>query len=256
MLIDTHAHILDDALDAEAIVSSMSEDELSAIVIAGVDLPSSERAARFAALHSGIYCTVGCHPEECGAYDCAHDDKYLELAALPSCVAIGEVGLDYHYDDGASPAVQRDVLARMLHLAHKADLPIVLHVRDAYKDSLDVLRGNRALLGRGFVMHCYGGSAELVKDYCDLGAYFSLGGVITFKNARKDDVVRAIPTDRLMLETDCPYMTPEPYRGRPNRPAYVRYVALKMAQILGKDYEQVCSETSANAARIFYKLGL
>ena len=215
MLIDTHAHILDDALDAEAIVSSMAEDELSAIVIAGVDLPSSEHAARFAALHSGVYCTVGCHPEECGAYDCAHDDKYLELAALPSCVAIGEVGLDYHYDDGASPAVQRDVLARMLHLAHKADLPIVLHVRDAYKDSL-----------------------------------------ITFKNARKDDVVRAIPTDRLMLETDCPYMTPEPYRGRPNRPAYVRYVALKIAQILGKDYEQVCSETSANAARIFYKLGL
>ena len=103
MLIDTHAHILDDALDAEAIVSSMSEDELSAIVIAGVDLPSSERVSRFASLHSGVYCTVGCHPEECVAYDCAHDGKYLELASLPSCVAIGEVGLDYHYDDGASP---------------------------------------------------------------------------------------------------------------------------------------------------------
>ena len=114
--------------------------------------------------------------------------------------------------------MQRDVLERMLHLARKADLPIVLHVRDAYKDSLDVLRGNRELLGRGFVMHCYGGSAELVKDYCDLGAYFSLGGVITFKNARKDDVVRVSPRIGYMLETDCPYMTPSLTAAGPTVP--------------------------------------
>ena len=210
MLIDSHAHILDEALNAEDIVSSMASDDLGAIVIAGVDLSSSESVSVFAESHAGVYCTVGCHPEECQGYNPIDDDTYLRLASLPKSVAIGELGLDYHYDDAASPSNQKDVMSRMIYLAHKADLPVVLHVRDAYKDSLDVLRADKALLSRGFVMHCYGGSAELVREYCDLGAYFSLGGVITFKNARKDEVVRAIPSDRLMLETDCPYMTPEP----------------------------------------------
>lgn len=254
MLIDSHAHIIDERLDTAQIIADMDRDNLGAIVVAGCDIISSKQAAELSEDNDGIYFTAGCHPEDCAEYKDGDYKSYLDLTKHGKCVAVGEVGLDYHYEDGADKDVQKYVFERMLNLANDSRLPAVLHIRDAYKDSLDILKANSSLLSNGFVMHCYGGSKELVKDYCDLGAYFSLGGVVTFRNAKKDDIIRAIPQDRLLLETDCPYMTPEPFRGKVNRPAYVAYTARKIADVLGVDYAKLCDITFENTLRIFNKI--
>lgn len=253
MLIDSHCHILDNRLDADSEACGMTADGLSAIVESAYDLSSSHKAADLADRYARIFCTVGCHPEEAGGYKESDRDEYLELCTRPKVVAVGEIGLDYCYE--ISPRdVQKKVFLHQLYTAHEAKKPVVLHIRDALGDAFELLSAHKSLLTDGMLLHCYGGSREMAERFTkEFDAYFSFGGVITFKNAKKDDIVRAIPRDRLMLETDCPYMTPVPYRGQTNRPAYVAFVAEKAAQILETSKEEIAQTTALNACR-FYRL--
>lgn len=250
MYIDSHCHILDERLNAEEEIARMPEDGLAALVEHGFDLNSSHRASALAQAHERVYCAVGCHPEEADSFDAAQEEEYLALCALSKTVAVGEIGLDYCYEI-ASRARQKQVFIAQLELAHRAGKPVDLHIRDAYGDAFDILRECRELLGNGVLLHCYGGSAEMVERFLQFDAYFAFGGVITFKNAKKDEVVRRVPLDRLLLETDCPYMTPVPFRGKVNRPAYVKYVAQKAGEILGMSAEEAGRLTAENAMRYY-----
>lgn len=254
MLIDTHAHLGGEDTDAEAIISSMAEDNLAKIVAVSYDLASSERSASFARDNANVFCAVGIHPNDSQVLTADPCERLRSLASdkANKVVAIGEIGLDYHYD-GTDRECQKKWMKRQLQLAHELSLPPVFHIRDAYEDMFEVMSECDAYLKDSGIMHCYSGSKEtalnLSKKY---DFYFSFSGVITFKNAWKfPEIIRALPRERLLIETDCPYMTPEPYRGSPNKPAYVRYVAAKMAEILGVTPQEVESLTSENAARIF-----
>ncbi len=250
MLIDSHCHLLDERLNAEEEIARMPQDGLLAVVENGFDLASSYRASALAEGHEGVYCAVGCHPEEAAGFEKGHIDEYLALAALPKTVAVGEIGLDYCYEI-APRNVQKDVVIAQLEMAHRAKKHVNLHRRDAYGDAFAILSECRQLLNNGVLMHCYGGSREMVERFGEFDAYFAFGGVITFKNAKKDEIFRAVPQDRLLEETDCPYMTPVPFRGQVNRPAYVRYVVEKMAEILGISAEEAAKLTAENARRYY-----
>ncbi len=251
MLIDSHCHLLDERLNAEEEIARMPQDGLLAVVENGFDLPSSRRASALAESHEGVYCAVGCHPEEAGGFERGQEEEYLRLCTLPKTVAVGEIGLDYYYEI-ASRQVQKRVFIAQLEMAHKAQKPVNLHIRDAYGDAYDILKECRQLLGNGVLLHCYSGSREMAERFSELcDAYFAFGGVITFKNAKKDEIVRSIPRDRLLVETDCPYMTPVPFRGKVNRPAYVRYVAERLAQILSITFDEAERLTVENTRRYY-----
>ncbi|MGN1098748.1 MAG: TatD family hydrolase [Christensenellales bacterium] len=250
-MVDSHTHLNDEKLldRTEEIVSSFAEDGIDAVVNAGFDLPSSKLALVQAERYDGIFCTVGCHPHDAKTFDSEFED-FLLNCPKERVVALGEIGLDYYY--GLSEKeVQKQVMRRQIELADALKLPLVLHIRDAHGDAAEILRDMKSHITNGIQVHCYSGSAEMVKFYLDFGAYFSFGGSITFKNAKKDDVIRAVPRDRLLLETDAPYMTPVPFRGNVNEPKYMRYTALKMSEILGEDYETINILTRENALSFF-----
>ncbi len=253
MLIDTHVHLNDERLEpfADEIVSSFEKDNLSAVVNVGCDLPSSVLALKQAEKYQKVFCAVGIHPHDALTYDEKAQDFLVEACSHKKCVAIGEIGLDYYYD--LSPRdVQKEVFKKQLYLAYELKKPIIIHLRDAYGDMLPILKENKDKLDYGVLLHCYSGSLELLKEFAKLGIYFAYGGAITFKNAtEKPTILRATPLDRLLLETDCPYMTPVPHRGETNYPKYVNLVRDKVAEILEKDKEEIDALTSANAQRFF-----
>lgn len=250
MIIDTHTHILDKRLDCcrETILNELSCWGISKIIEVGFDMPSSVAAAQLAKKNNNVYCAVGVHP---------HDAKLgVDKAVLTSlaqdskCVAIGEIGLDYYYDL-SDREVQKSVFTQQIKLAYQLKKPMILHVRDAYADTMQILSENKQLLCYGINLHCYSGSAEMIKEFSKFDAYFAFGGAITFKNAKKDAVLKAVPLNRILLETDCPYMTPEPHRGKPNMPQYTRFVLEKAAQILQISEEKLAQITTENAYRLF-----
>lgn len=253
MYFDAHAHLDDEQFDGlEDIVQTMLLAGVGGVVNAACDLASCQTSQALADTYDWCYCTAGLHPHY--AQD-ADENTYLRIrqfAAHPKCVAIGEIGLDYHYD--FSPReVQREVFARQLALAHELHMPVVLHLREAYQDANEILLAHRDLLQDGVLLHCYSGSAQLAKDvYNKLDCYYSFGGAITFAK-HKDEVLQAIPRERLLLETDCPYMTPVPLRGTRNTPANLPLIAAKMAQLLEMDEQEVQRLTTQNARR-FYRL--
>ena len=255
MLIDTHAHLTDERYaGAEAIIAAMADDGLERIVTVGYDLPSSRAAAALAAAHPAAYFAAGVHPNDTGRLRDGDLDELLALTRDPKCVAIGEIGLDYHYPD-TDKATQLRWLEAQLELAAKTKLPVVFHIRDAYGDFDAVMRRKIGCLTGGAVLHCFSGSKEFALHYVDNGFYVSFSGSITFKNAvRLAEVVPAIPADRLLVETDCPYLTPEPHRGKLNYPAYVRYTAEKAAALRGEPFETLAQNTTANAYRFYYKM--
>lgn len=255
MLIDTHAHLTDERYGgAEAIIAAMADDGLERIVTIGYDLPSSRAAAALAAAHPAVYFAAGVHPNDTGRLRDGDLDELLALTRDPKCVAIGEIGLDYHYPD-TDKATQLRWLEAQLELAAQTKLPVVFHIRDAYGDFDAVMRRKIGCLTGGAVLHCFSGSKEFALHYVDNGFYVSFSGSITFKNAvRLAEVVPAIPADRLLVETDCPYLTPEPHRGKLNYPAYVRYTAGKAAALRGEPFETLAQNTTANAYRFYYKM--
>ena len=256
MLIDTHCHLNDERLfcDADAIVANFQSDGIESAICVGYDIPSSERAVSLARKFESVYAAVGVHPHDADTLCDEACQRILELARDEKAVAIGEIGLDYYYDL-SERQVQQSAFRKQIELAAQAQLPVVLHVRDAYEDTRKILFDMKNYLQNGLLLHCYSGSCEYVKIFDKLDAYYAFGGAITFKNAKHNlESLAAVRKDRLLLETDCPYMTPVPFRGKTNEPKYVALVADKAAQVLGLGVEEVEQITTQNAKRLFTRM--
>ncbi len=256
MLIDTHCHLNDEKLlcNADRIVASFKDDGLESAICVGYDMPSSECAVTLAEKFEEIYAAVGVHPHDADTLDDEACQRILELAKHKKVVAIGETGLDYYYDL-SEREVQKSAFAKQIELANQAELPIALHVRDAYEDTRKILFDMKGYIKNGLLLHCYSGSSEYVKIFDKLDAYYAFGGAITFKNAKHNlESLAVVPKGRLLLETDCPYMTPVPFRGKTNEPKYVSLVAQKAAQVLGMSVEEIEEITTQNAKRLFTRM--
>ncbi len=256
MLIDTHCHLNDEKLlcDVDRIVEDFAKDNLESAICVGYDMPSSDLAVTLAKKHDKVYAAVGVHPHDADTLDDEACQKLLELAKNDKVVGFGEIGLDYYYDL-SEREVQRSAFAKQIELANQANLPVVLHVRDAYEDTRKILFDMRNYIQNGLLLHCYSGSSEYVKIFDRLDAYYAFGGAITFKNAKHNlESLAVVAKDRLLLETDCPYMTPVPYRGKINEPKYVALVAQKAAEVLGVSVEEIENITTQNAKRLFIRL--
>lgn len=250
-VIDTHSHYDDEAFDEDRdkLLSEMLGSSVEKIVSIGCTLERSRMAVEFAEKHDKIYAAVGIHPEDC--YDLPEDylSQIKNMAKNPKVVAIGEIGLDYHRDDYKRKK-QIECFKEQLDLAKELNLPVVVHSREATQDTVDILREYRP---KG-VVHCYSGSAEIARELLDIGMHISFTGVLTFKNARKAvEACSIIPLERLMLETDCPYMAPVPYRGKRCDSSMVYYIAEKVAEIKGigvNDVIKACNHT----AELFFNI--
>ena len=226
---------------------------VSYIVNIGADLRSSRYSVKLAREYPFIFATVGIHPHDAIGLDANVLAELEKLAGEEKVVAIGEIGLDYYYDHSPRD-IQRAAFIDQLVLAKKLNLPIVVHSREAEEDTMNILKEHYAGAGTG-ILHCFSGSLAMAREALDLGFYLAFGGVVTFKNAGGLlEVLREIPLDRILLETDCPYLTPVPHRGKRNEPAYLPYVAEKIAEIKGVAIEELAEITTANAIRV-YNLG-
>ncbi len=252
MLFDTHVHLNDKQFeeDLEEVIQRTKEAGVSNVVVVGFDRPTITRAMELVDGYDFIYAAVGWHPVD--AIDMTDEDlNWIEkLAAHPKVVAIGEMGLDYHWDKSPKE-IQKDVFRKQIKLAKKVKLPIIIHNREATADIIEILKEENAHEVGG-IMHCFSGSAEIAKECVEMNFYISLGGPVTFKNAKKPKEVTAeIPLDRLLIETDCPYLAPHPFRGKRNEPAYVKLVAEQIAEIKEITYEEVAEATTRNAKKLF-----
>lgn len=249
MIIDSHAHLDFPPFDPdrEAVIARARVAGMVAILNVGADLESSRASVALARQYDFIYAAVGIHPHDAETMTPAVLEELRHLARCPKVVAIGEIGLDYYRDLSPRP-VQRQAFADQLALAAEVGLPVIIHCRDAWADTLAILRG---WSGRG-VLHSYSGGPERLEEVLALGFSVGISGPVTFPNAhRLRAVVATVPLDRLLVETDCPYLTPEPYRGRRNEPAYVWYVAGAIARARGMTAEEVAQITTENARRLF-----
>lgn len=252
MLFDSHAHLNSEKYisDLDEVVQRIEEAGLSYVMDVGFDLASSVLAVRHAEKYAWCYAAVGCHPHDTKTMDEESLIMFKGLARKPKVVAIGEIGLDYYYDHSEREE-QRYWFRRQIQLALELKLPIIIHDRDAHGDVLDILKQERAF-GTKVLMHCYSGSRELAEQYVKLGVTLSIAGPVTFKNAHKlIEVIKAIPIEHLLIETDAPYLTPEPFRGKKNEPSFVKYTAEKLAEIKGISYEEVALKTAENARKFF-----
>ena len=247
-LIDTHAHI--DMLEApiESTLQLMKDFGVKKAVIPSVEVSSMEKVIA-AEADENIYAMIGIYPSEAKTYTQEVEDRMIELAKNHKVKAVGEIGLDYYWDKSFVD-LQKEVYVKQILLANKLNLPIVIHDREAHKDAYDLLleynQSSKALF------HCFSGSVEFMRECVKKGWYIALGGVVTFKNAVKmKDVAREIPLDKLVLETDSPYLTPVPFRGKPNTPAYVRYVAEEIANLRQIPLNELIDITTNNAERFF-----
>ena len=260
MYIDAHCHLTGDEFDqiggVEAVIRRAEENGVLRIVCSGFDLASSKRAALLSERFENVYFCAGFHPSELKKYSEGDLEKIRALCAHEKCVAVGEIGLDYHFEDNPSPEIQRELFYRQLVLADEAGLPVVIHSRDAAQETLEFLRAHRGLLKKGGLMHCYSYSPEMTADFIDLGLSLSFGGPSTFKNAKKaQECVQRIPAPLLLSETDCPYLTPVPFRGTfPNEPKNVKYVVDNMALLRNENLEALQKQIFANAKSLFFKL--
>jgi TatD DNase family protein len=250
-LIDTHAHLdlPDFARDLPAVLDRAVSAGVRRIITVGTDLASSRRAVDLAAQFPMLFATVGVHPHDAARMPAEALDELADLARRPKVVAIGEIGLDYYRDLSPRPA-QRAVFAAQLDLARRLDLPVVIHCREAHAEVRAIL-GEQAIARRG-VMHCFSGSPDDARAALDLGLHISFTGTITFpKAARTREVAKVVPLNRTMVETDCPYMAPEPRRGRRNEPAWVKYVAAALAAAHGVAPDAIAAATTAAARDLF-----
>ena len=257
MYIDIHCHLTGGEFDSvDNVLARAKENGVERIVCSGFDLDSSYIAAEIAQKHDDVYFTAGFHPSELAKWKDGDLERLRILCQDEKCIAVGEIGLDYHFDDNPPKEYQREKFIEQLKLADELGLPVVLHSRDAAQETLELLQANRHLLKKGGLMHCYSYSAEMTRDFLDLGLYFSFGGPCTFKNANKVvESVQRIPATRILSETDCPYLTPVPFRGTfPNEPKNVIYVTEKLAEIKQESKEQLKKQIWENAQTLFFKL--
>jgi TatD DNase family protein len=251
-LIDSHAHYDDESFDPdrEEILQKCADSGVTHIINAGSNIESSQKSIELARQYPFIYAAVGVHPHDASSCGENTPDRLTELAKEPKVVAIGEIGLDYHYD--FSPReVQKEWFAKQIAMALELKLPIIIHDREAHRDILDIVRAEKGY-ETGGVFHCFSGSKEMAREVLDLGFKIGIGGSLTFKKAQKPlEVVDFAPLDMLLVETDCPYMTPEPYRGQRNWSGLIEIVLSKIAQIKGIDYKSAEKATSDNAVKLF-----
>lgn len=266
MIFDTHAHYNDKQFDADRdeLLSSMSEQNVGTIVNVGASFSDCKNGLALAKKYSFVYAAVGLHPDDVGELEAAEPDTdsrtgesgnpvfdWLRKTAEtePKVVAIGEIGLDYHWNVESSD-IQEKWFRRQLDLAEELSLPVSIHSRDAAEDTLRILKEYAGRITA--VMHCYSYSPELAKEYIKLGYYIGVGGVVTFKNGKKlKRTVEDVPLDRILLETDCPYLAPDPFRGKRNQSGYIDYVAAEIARLKGVTKEEVIAVTEENAKRFF-----
>lgn len=250
MYFDTHAHYDSPAFDADrdAVLASLPGKGIGLVLNAGAGEESSRASLGLADKYDFVYASVGIHPEEAASVSEGWRERLAGLAAHEKCRAIGEIGLDYHY-----PLPTRDIQKRIfdeqLCIARELGLPVIIHQREAFSDTLDILRAHTGIRG---VFHCFSGNRETAKIVLDMGFYISLGGAVTFKNAKKPPEVMAfIPWDRLLLETDSPYMTPHPFRGRRNDSSYLPFIAQAAAALRGSTLDEVADITLQNGRELF-----
>jgi len=252
MLFDSHAHL--DASkfdqDRDAVIKRAYDSGVKWIMNPGADYESSINAVKLAETYDFMYAAVGIHPHDAKTLDDMMLGLIKAMARKTKVKAIGEIGLDYHYD--FSPRDEQIYWFRkQLQLAKELKMPVIIHDREANNDVMNILKEENSF-ETGVLMHCFSGSAELARQYVKLGAYISIAGPVTFKNSRKlIEVVEMVPLDRLMIETDSPYLTPTPFRGKRNESAHVRYVAEKIAEIKGLTFEEVAEQTAINAKKYF-----
>lgn len=248
-IFDSHAHYTDKAFndDREIMLGSLKESGICGVINCGADLESSKKASELAEKYDYVYFACGIHPEEVECLPPNYVDVLKELAGHKKCVAVGEIGLDYYWRQDTKEK-QKEVFENQIMLAKELNLPIIVHSRDAHNDTLEILKKHKP----DGVLHCFSGSVEIAKEILRLGMYIGFGGALTFKNARKAvEVAEMLPLDRLLLETDCPYMAPVPMRGKRNNSTYIPYVAEKMAEIKNTDTQTVLDITKENTTKLF-----
>ncbi len=248
-IFDTHSHYDDRRFDADrdGLISSLFANGMSGIIHAATDIASSEFGIEQSRKYERYYASVGIHPENADSVASGYIDSLRLLAQSEKVVAIGEIGLDYHYEwyDKAS---QIELFTSSVELANELSLPVIVHCRDAVGDCMEILK---RLKPKG-VMHCYSGSPETARELLDLGMYIGFTGAITFKNAKKAaEVLKILPLDRLLLETDCPYMAPEPLRGKRCDSSMIRFTAQRAAEVMGVESDELLAATEENAVRVF-----
>lgn len=252
MLFDTHVHLnarqyID---DREEVIQRAYDAGVTQMVVVGFDRETIPLAIEIAEEHESIYAAVGWHPVD--AIDCTDDDlEWIErLSTHPKVVAIGEMGLDYHWEK-SSKEVQKEVFRKQIRLAKRVNMPIIIHNREATRDIIDILQEEDASEVGG-IMHCYNDSADYVQKCLDMNFYISLGGPVTFKNAPlPKEVAKVVPLEKLLIETDAPFLAPHPKRGKRNEPSYVTLVAEQIADLRGITYEEVCKATTENARKLY-----
>ena len=250
MFFDSHAHLNDERFsdDREKLIESLLDNDISNVVNIGADVPTSYESIALAEKYPFIYASVGVHPHD---VEDMTDDTLIELEKMaehPKVVAIGEIGLDYYYDNSPRE-LQKKWFIKQMELANKLDLPVIIHSRDAMGDTMEIFKKYPVKKG---VVHCYSGSVESAKEILKLGYYISLAGPVTFKNSRGlTEVAKFVPIEKLLIETDCPYLAPEPHRGKRNSSLYVKEVAKKIAELKEMDIEDVAKITSQNAKDLF-----
>lgn len=252
-LFDTHCHLSDTDFDQDrsAVLARMAEMGVTRCAVIGYDLSSSETALRFAQETDGVCCAVGVHPEHADTLTPDVLDALRKLAAFPEVRAIGEIGMDLHWDTNPSAEVQKKACIEQMELAYALSLPVSFHIRDAHMDMITLLKEHKSILSGG-IMHCFSGSWEIAREYLKLGFYISFAGPVSFKKAPKlQEAARNVPLERLLIETDSPYMAPEPVRGRRNEPGNVRYIAEKIAELRGMPFEKLAERTTQNARNLF-----
>ena len=239
-LIDTHAHI--------DMLKDFDITGVGKVVVPSVEVATMDKVVALSEIEN-VYSMIGIYPSEAKTYTQDVEDKMVELAKNKKVVAVGEIGLDYYWDKSFVD-LQKEVFIKQIKLANRLNLPIVVHDREAHKDCFDILKEHNK--GSKVLFHCYSGSVEFMRECIKEGWYIALGGVVTFKNAVKmKDVAREVPLDKLVLETDSPYLTPVPFRGKENKPAYVRYVAEEIAKIRDVSVEEIIDITTRNAEEFF-----
>ena len=247
-LIDTHAHI-DMAENSDEIIQNATANGVKKIIIPSVEEKFFEKIIQIAENNENIYCQLGIFPSEAKTWTNKIEQKIKELAQNPKVVAIGEIGLDYYWDKSFVEE-QKEIFKKQILIANELNLPIVVHDREAHKDCIDIIKEYNQT--STVIFHCFSGSVEMMRECVKNDWFIALGGVVTFKNAKKmKDVAKEIPIDYLLLETDSPYLTPVPYRGKENQPAYIKYVAEEIAKLRNENVEDIMIKTSQNAERVF-----
>ncbi|WP_416148107.1 TatD family hydrolase [Salipaludibacillus sp. HK11] len=252
MLFDTHVHLNVEQFedDLEEVIARAQEAGVENMVVVGFDEKTIKKAINLVETHDFLYAAVGWHPVDAIDLTEEHLNWIEELASHPKVVAIGETGLDYHWDKSPKD-VQKEAFRKQIHLAKRVNLPIIIHDREAHQDIVDILKEEKAE-DVGGIMHCFGGSIEIAQECLKMNFHLSFGGPVTFKNAiRPKEVVKEVPLERLLIETDAPFLAPHPFRGKRNEPGYVKLIAEQIAELREVSYEDIAKQTSLNAKKLF-----